>query len=564
MKFVEMPYERPNIPEICKSISAMTEEFKAAKSAEEQLAIMKKMDDMMIPCQTMESICYVRNTIDTRDEFYDAERKYNDENGAFLQEKAQEFIEAILASPYRDGLKKVYGDLYFTNLEISKKCFSPEIVPLVQEENALQSQYQKLYASAKVEFDGKTLPLPQLGPYKQSPDRSVRKAAIEVEGKFFDEHRQEFDEIFDKLVKNRTEQAKKLGMNSFLELGYLRRQRNCYSPEDVATFRKEVVENLVPITVEIKRKQAERIGVKDFKFYDNAFRFVDGNPDPQGTPDELLAAGKKMYTEMSPETAEFINMMFDMDLFDVLSKDGKAPGGYCTQFPAYHCPFIFSNFNGTAGDVDVLTHEAGHAFAFYVADRTIDIPDLRQPSMEGCETHSMSMEFLTAPWHHLFFKDQTQKYELSHAEDALLFIPYGCMVDHFQEICYLHPELTPEERNQKWAELEKMYRPYIDFEDTPFYGRGAGWQRQLHIYLYPFYYVDYCLAQTMSLQFWVASMNDRKDAWSRYLDFVKLGGTKTFVDLAKAVGMRSPLEKGCLPNIASQIQDWLKDQYQAL
>lgn len=266
-----------------------------------------------------------------------------------------------------------------------------------------------------------------------------------------------------------------------------------------------------------------------------------------------------MYEELSPETGEFINMMMDNELFDVVAKEGKAPGGYCTSIDDYHCPFIFSNFNGTAGDVDVLTHEAGHAFADFIGGKTVELRDLRCPTMEGAETHSMSMEFLTAPWHNLFFGPLTDKYELSHAEDALMFIPYGCLVDHFQEEVYAKPEMTPEERNATWLKLEKLYRPYIDFDNLPFYARGAGWQRQMHIYSSPFYYIDYCLAQVMSLQFFALSLEDRDAAWAKYMDFVRMGGTKTFIDLAHSVELTTPFDSGCVKNVCDKTFAWTEE-----
>ena len=558
MKFSEMPYRRVE-KAVLDQISRLTERLTCASSAEEAEKIFMESEAISTEVQTMMNLCYIRSTIDTTDEFYAAEQEYNDELTPLLTEKSQEFSKALCASPFRRELEKKWGTLLFTNAELSMKGFAPELVPLLQEENALTSQYQKLYASAKIDFDGKVLTVAQLAPYKQSADRAVRKAAYEAEGSFFDANREQFDEIYDKLVKNRTAQAKKLGYENYLELGYIRLNRNCYGPADVARFRRQVVESMVPVVAEIKKAQAKRIGIADMKFYDDNFFSPDGNATPQGTPEELLAAGEKMYTEMSPETAEFAKLLFGNELFDVLAKPGKAPGGYCTSLPAYKAPFIFSNFNGTAGDVDVLTHEAGHAFADYVAARTIPILDLRSPTMEGCETHSMSMEFFTAPWHRLFFKEQTEKYEVSHAEDALIFIPYGSMVDHFQELMYTHPEMTPEERNETWLKLERQYRPYLDFEDLPFYSRGAGWQRQLHIYQYPFYYVDYCLAQSMALQFWMESVKDWKAAWKKYLKFVGLGGTRTFVDLIRESGLLSPLDDGSIAKIVEPVSKWLKE-----
>lgn len=561
LKFSEMPYKRPDVDALLASITDLTNRFENAGSAAEQLALIKECDEITEEFATMATIASIRNSVDTRDEFYEAEQEFYDQIAPTIQEKSQLFTMAIVGSKFRPDLEKELGSVVFVNAEMELKSFSPEIIPLLQEEATLCTRYQKLYASAKIPFDGKECTVAQLGSYKQSPDRSVRETATRAEGQFFDENRAEFDEIFDKLVKNRTEQAKKLGFDNFVPLGYLRRQRNCYGPAEVADFRRQIVSDIVPLVSKIKENQRKRIGVDHMMLYDTGYAFPDGNPTPHGTPDELLAAAKKMYEEMSPETGEFIDKMFEMELFDVVAKDGKAPGGYCTELAGYQVPFVFSNFNGTSGDVDVLTHEMGHAFAGYTAYRTLPYSLNRMPSMEGAETHSMSMEFLTSPWHELFFKEDTAKYALAHAEDALTFLPYGTMVDHFQQIVYENPDLTPEERNQKWAELEKIYRPHIDFGDLPFYGRGAGWQRQLHIYLYPFYYLDYCMAQTVALEFFTLHLENPAEAWEKYLKFVRMGGRDTFVELVRAVGMKTPLDEGALKDIAGQIDVWL-DEHQ--
>ena len=556
MKFSQMTYQRPDYPAAFRQLEDLTARLRAAGSAGEQVQLYRQAEELLSHLSTQATLCSIRYTVDTRDPFYEAENEYNDQQSPLLQEKLQEFQKALVASPFRKELEEELGELLFRNIELELKSFSPEIIPLMQEENQLQNEYQKLYASAQIPFQGKTVTVAQLGPYKESTDRATRRAALEAEGSFFDENRQQFDQLYDKLVKNRTEQARKLGFANYVELGFLRRGRNCYAPRDIAAFRDAVVKDLVPLTVKLKERQAKRLGIDDFKFQDNALKFKDGSAAPQGTPEEILAAGKQMYHELSPETASFIDLMFDNELFDVLAKEGKAPGGYCTGLEDYGYPFIFSNFNGTSGDVDVLTHEAGHAFADYMANQEVQTHALRCPTMEGAETHSMSMEFLTAPWHHLFFGEQNGKYQLSHAEDALLFIPYGCLVDHFQEEVYSHPDWTPEERNQCWLRLERRYRPYLDFDNLPFYSRGAGWQRQLHIYLYPFYYIDYCLAQVMSLQYFALSLQDRDAAWEKYMAFVRQGGTKTFIDLAHSVGLRSPLDDGCVKDVCQAAFQW--------
>ena len=555
-----MPYERPDGSKVKSSLEAIVEKFKNSKSAEEQISCVKEFEKEISHFSTMESLAYIRNTVDTRDKFYEEEMEFFNSFGPVLSETINSFNKELVYSPFRNELEERMGKVAFKNAEMELKSFSPEIIPLMQEENRLSSEYQKLYASAQIPFEGKTLTIAQLGVYKKDTDRTMRRKAIEAEGSFFDEHRAEFDEIYDKLVKVRTEQAKKLGFENFVTLGYMRQGRNCYGIQDVANFRRQVLEDIVPIVVDLKKGQAERLSLDSLKLYDDDFHFIDGDPAPKGTPEEILASGIRMYKEMSPETREFITLMEDMELFDLLAKEGKAPGGYCTSIPDYKCPFIFSNFNGTDGDVEVLTHEAGHAFADYIASRNIEFTSSHSPSMDGCETHSMSMEFLTSPWHHLFFKEDTDKYELSHAEKALSFIPYGTMVDYFQQLVYENYNWTPEERNKAWDELEKKFRPWIDRSGIPFYGRGAGWQRQLHIYLYPFYYLDYCMAQTNALNVFALFLEDRDNAWKTYMKFVKMGGTKFFTELCRETGLKSPTDDGCLKETIEKITPWLKEK----
>lgn len=559
MKFSEMPYSRPDMEALAAATTQTLEAMKAAPNAAGQIAAYDAYEKKMQTAGTMQQIAYIRHTINTKDEFYNAENDYMDEIGPKLQELSHRVNTALLESPYRAELEKHYGALMFKNLEIAARSFSPAIVELMQEENKLVSEYQNLYASATVEFDGKTMPLPLLGPYKQDPDRAVRKAAYEADAKFFDSHREELDTLYDKLVKVRDAQAKKMGLPNYIPLGYDRMGRNCYTAKDVAAFRDQIAEDMVPIVATVKEAQRRRIGVEKLAFYDEPISFADGNAVPEGTPDEILAAGKKMYQELSPETAEFIDFMFENELFDVLSRDGKAPGGYCTEIADYKSPFIFSNFNATAGDVDVLTHEAGHAFEDYRAFKQ-ELPSLlHSPTIEACECHSMSMEFLTAPWHHLFFGKQTDKYELGHCEDALVFIPYGCMVDEFQHKVYENPEMTPEQRNELWLSLEKKYRPWIDFDNLPFYSRGGGWQRQLHIYEVPLYYIDYCMAQTVAFQFWNLSRENYAEAWKRYMTFVDKAGTATFAELVESAGLKVPYHAGCIKEIGESISRWLEE-----
>ena len=559
MKFHEMPYQRPELDAFRKKTEDVLSRIRSAGSAREQIDAYRNFDQIRMEVDTQISLAYVRHTIDTRDSFYETENDFLDEIGPSFQELGRQVDLALLDSKFRPALEEELGKKLFTDLEISVRTMKPEIMELMQEENRLQSEYQKLYASALVEWRGELLPLPKLGPFLQDPDRSVRKAAWETRALWFDSHREELDRLYDQLVKNRDAQGKAMGYENYIPLGYDRLGRNCWGPEECAAFRDQIAQDMVPIVARVKRDQEKRLGVEKLRLYDDALLFPDGNAKPQGSSEDILAAGREMYHALSGETREFIDFLYDGELLDVLSKEGKAPGGYCTNFSIYKAPFIFSNFNGTSGDVDVLTHEAGHAFADYRAARKGYLSALKSPTIEACECHSMSMEFLTAPWHEKFFGPLTRKYEIGHCEDALIFIPYGCMVDEFQHRMYENPSLTPEERNGIWLELEKKYRPWMDYDNLPFYSRGALWQQQLHIYLYPLYYIDYCMAQTVAFQLWMASLEDRADAWARYLRFVDAGGAQTFEGLVQTAGLRLPYDPGCVQAVGEKISRWLDE-----
>ena len=556
MKFSQYPYSRVDIDAFKSKYASLTQRVAGAGCAEDIFSCVEEHEKLFSHAMSMLTIANIRNTIDTRDEFYAAEKAFEDENGPVMEEACQGFLRALYESPFREALEKKYGELLFTNIAISLKTFDPSIVELLQEENTLTTRYTALIAGARIPFDGKTLTMAQLGPYKIDRDRDVRRAAYCAEGGFIKENADRLDEIFDSLVSVRSRIAEKLGEKSFVDVAYNRNGRNCYGRSDVESFRSQVIRDIVPVVGRIKQRQSAAIGVPEMKLYDQNFFSIDGNAKPEGSAEEILAAGRRMYRDMSAQTAEFIDYMFDNELFDVLAKEGKAAGGYCTMIYDSKSPFIFSNFNGTSGDVDVLTHEAGHAFAFY-RSRNFPLVEYMSPTSEACEVHSMSMEFFCWKYLDLFYKNNTLKAKYQHLTDALVFIPYGTMVDHFQHLMYEQPHLTPAERNSVWLDLEKIYRPYMDASGVPGYEDGRLWQRQLHIYKYPFYYIDYCLAQTVALEYWAMSMKDYDGAFSKYLGFLEKGGTMTFTQLCGAGQVKSPFEDGALSEAVAAADEWL-------
>ena len=559
MKFNEMTYTRPDIGALLARCKELAAKAAAAPDGDALVRLYYEQSEAFAEYNTAANLANIHYTCDTRDAYWKAEQDFFDANGPAVTNASVEISRAFLANPHVDALTKKFGTTCVAGMKNAVLSMDDRTVELQQQFNALVSRYQQIYGGALVELDGKQLTIPQLGPYKEDLDPAVRRAAYEAEAGYFDAHRAELDELYGQIVQNLNAQARVMGYHDYSELSYVRMNRIGYGPEEIRKFRDQVANDVVPQLQKVMALRAKRTGIAHPAFTDLPILFRDGNPKPIPGYKARMDAARTMYHELSPETAEFIDFMQDNELFDVESRPGKMSGGYMTSLPSYKAPFIFANWNDTSGDVDVLTHECGHAFEGYVAERDPAIPaDLECPGMESAEIHSMAMEFLTAPWHHLLFGRDTDKYALLHAEDSFVFLAYGCEVDEFQHIMYQNPDLTPDERNAEWLKLEKKYRPWIDFDNLPFYGRGAGWQRQLHIYECPFYYIDYCLSTMAALQFFLLSLTDHKDAWARYLRLVRRAGTASYTELLETAGLKVPFEEGSIKGIAQQMTDWLE------
>ncbi|MDO4639323.1 MAG: M3 family oligoendopeptidase [Leptotrichia hongkongensis] len=556
MNFNDYKYEHLDLEKIKGQFSELIDSFERAENVEGQIEAFDKIIKLRNHIETIQTLVSIRHSIDTNDEFYDKENEYMDEISPILFGFTNDFYKALVNSKFKDELIKKYGKLLFDLAENTLKVFSNEIIPDAQEENRLSSKYSKLIASAKIDFDGKELNLSQMVPYTQSKDRNVRIEAAKKVAQFFAENQEEFDNIYDSLVKVRTKMAQKMGYKNYVEFGYKQLSRLEYDAKMVEGYRNQVLENIVPLHTELRKRQEKRLGVEKLRFYDEAIKFNSGNADPHGSPEWILNHGKTMYKELSKETDEFFTFMTENNLLDLLSKKGKMSGGYCTYIPEYKAPFIFANFNGTAHDIDVLTHEAGHAFQVYQS-RGFEVPEYLWPTYEACEIHSMSMEFLTWPWMKLFFENDTEKYKFIHLSEALLFIPYGVTVDEFQHWVYENPEVTPQERREKWLEIEKKYLPTRDYGEVDELKNGIFWFRQGHIFSSPFYYIDYTLAQVCAFQFWIKSREDREKAWQDYLNLCKLGGSKSFFELMKSANLKNPFEEGTLAAVIPKIKEYL-------
>ena len=554
MKFKDYKYERPNYEEIKKSFLELVDKIKNASTYDEQKLHINQLNNIRKHIETMSTLASIRNSINTADEFYYEEQNYWDEQGPLYTELNSDFYKAIVNSKFKDEIKKDYSEQFYKICEYSLKSFSPEIISDLQEENKLMSKYTKLLASAKINFKGEELNLSGLYKYMLSSDRNEREQSSKAYYNYFGEHEEEFDEIYDQLVHIRHNMAKKLGFKNFVELGYIRMDRTDYNPEMVVNLRKQILEYIVPLCNKLYEKQAKRLNLDKLTYIDENLEFLDGNATIKGDSDYIIENGIKMYQELSQETKEFFDFMLENELMDLETKHNKSAGGYCTYIPDYKAPFIFSNFNKTSEDMDVLTHEAGHAFQLYMS-RDIDMQEINFPTLDSCEIHSMSMEFITYPWMETFFKEDSDKYKFAHLTSAIKFLPYGVVVDEFQHVVYDNPNMTSDERKKVWRDLEKKYLPHRDYEDNEILERGCWFFKQGHIFKDPFYYIDYVLAQICAFQFLKKMEEDRESGWQDYSNICKIGGTQSFLEIVKTGNLISPFEDKCMKSIIKSLRE---------
>lgn len=555
MKVSQLKYERVPVEEVIEAYSVATEKISAAKTLDELLSARKELISVVQRFGTESSLAYARWSCNTKNEFYKTEKEYYEQNSPLLAAPRIAYIRAMLDSPLRADAEKVLPAPVFKSYEVELKTLDERIIEDLQRESALVNEYAQFMSELTIEFNGEKMPLTILKKYMNDGDREVRKAAYEALGKAMAEHSDVLDGVFDSLVQVRDQMAKKLGYKNYVELGYYRMWRLCYGKDDVEKFRENVLKDVVPVVSRIRKDRAKALGIDDMKLYDYGV-CLKNDPRPILNDGALLEAGRAVYRAMGEETGEFMDMMLENEAFDVLSREGKWGGGYCTEFALYKQPFILANFNGTADDVDVLTHEAGHAFASYIAFKN-DVDPEAPIGMETAETHSMSMECLCWRFADKFFGDKANDYKYKHLFDNLSFLTYGVIVDEFQQIVYENPALSPEERNAAWKKLEEKYRPYMNADGMTYFEKGTRWQYQMHIYESPFYYIDYCLAQANALQFLFKSLDDYAAAFKAYNAFTANSGNEFFTDLVKQAGLRSPFEEGALSEIAAKSEDIL-------
>lgn len=559
-RFKDLPYVRPDFAKVKTELAAITEKMKNAASYEEAKAAYFDFESIMSDLRDAYTIVSIRHTVDTRDKFYDDENEFLSEAFPELSPYTVAFSNALYDGKFKADFEKEFGKQLLSMIELERKSFSEKNIPLQQKEAKLCNEYEKIIASAEIDFDGEKRNLYGVMKYFEDEDREVRKAAWKKYEEFFASHEKRFEEIWDELIKIRNEQGRNLGFENFIPLGYMQQGRTDYDAADVASFRAQVKEELVPLCSKLYEAQAKRLNLDKIRVYDENCVFADGNATPIGNDDELVEIAREMYKDMSKETGEFIDFMIDHELLDLKNKPGKASTGYMTSILKYKAPFVFSCFNGTIGDIQVLTHELGHAFAGYEAMRNQPIADYYSESTDIAEIHSMSMEQFAYPYAEKFFGDKADKFRFQHLQEAITFVPFGVAVDEYQHIVYAHPELTPKERTAEWKKLEAKYMPWRDYDGMEFFGRGGWWYHKIHIFLYPFYYINYTLTTMGAMEFKKKMHEDKTSAWNDYMNLCKVGGSKSYLETLAYANLSDPFKPGSVKKAISFAKEILLSQ----
>ena len=552
-KFSEMKYVRPDGEAYIQTIQKETKNFNEAADFEGAHQAFVAILNANSHFNTTRVMASIRNSQDTNDEFYRKEMEYIFEIEPQIDVEMKKFYESYLKSSYRTELEKEFGEVYSRQAENKVRLTDPCNADLQIRENKLVQKYFQVAAAPVTDFHGEQLGFYGLLKMMEDTDRSIRKEAFEKWAELYKSISDELDSLYTELIGIRQQMAKNLGFNGYAEMMYQKMERFEYTPEDVAIFRKQIREHIVPLCQKLYEEQTERLGIEKLKYYDESLTYPDGNAVPEGTEEELLEKARTMYHELSKETGEFFDFMMEYRLFDLEGRQGKQQGGYCDFMEEYKAPFIFANFNGTNADVNVLTHEAGHAFEAYTASRNIPVLSQTFSTAEISEIHSMAMEYFTLPWMHLFFGENAEKQKKAYLWDSLEAMPYMACVDEFQHRVYAENLTDAMERRKVWHELEEIYLPWRDYDGNEFLEQGGFWMQKQHLFMCPFYYIDYAVSRVGALEYYGKMQEDLESAWKDYYALCRQGGSKGYHELLKIGNLSDPFKEGTIYSVLKKL-----------
>lgn len=463
-----------------------------------------------------------------------------------------------VAHPQRKHLPMPRYQVFDRDVANHVQLFRPENVALETEEAKLGQQYQKLIGAQTVNFRGEEKTLVQMGRYLEEPDRALRQEAWESVAKRRLQDVDKCEEIMDELIKLRHQIANNAGFNNYLEYSFRAKGRFDYTPADCVKFHDAIESEIMPAVRVIQAERKRDLKLEKLRPWDLAVDPHNRAPlKPFANVDEMVSRTQKIFNHLDAGLAADFRELHDKKLLDLDNRKGKAPGGYQSTLSEARVPFIFMNAVGVQRDVETILHEAGHAFHAQAA-RTEDLYPYRSAPIEFCEVASMAMELLGNEFLEEFYaSNEANRARKTHLEGIIGFFPWMAVVDGFQHWIYTHPGHTRAERKAAYLALMNRFGGDVDhsgFEEV----RAHSWHRQLHIFLYPFYYVEYGIAQLGALQVWANSKANKAKALAEYKRGLALGGSRPLPELFAAAGCKLQFDAATIAPLVSMAQAELK------
>jgi oligoendopeptidase F len=527
------------------------------ENVEEWLTHWSRLEELIDEAGTLAMIAYTGDTADPEKE--KTHLRFSAEIFPQAHEQSVRLAKRLLELGYeRPGLETTVAR-FRTDAEI----FREENVPLFAELEELSAKYQKIVGGLTVEWEGETKTIPQLQPYLKERDRQVRERAWRLGNEAYLAKRDELAMVFDEMFIARTKVAGNAGFPNYQEYAFKSKHRFDYTPADCARFHEAVERTVVPAAERQLEYRRERLGldrvrpwdlgvelerVESLKPFDDVTTFVD--------------RATAIFHRVDSELGREFELMANEGLLDLESRKGKAPGGYCTKLSFRGKPFIFMNAVGVADDVNTLVHEAGHSFHDFASHRQPLIWQ-RSPGHEAAELASMSMELLASPYLQkpdgYYTPEEARAAQIEHLEDILFSLPHIASVDAFQSWIYTSGEgHDAAARDEAWLEIRSRFERGIDWTGLE-RERVARWYRQLHIFEYPFYYIEYGIAQMGALQVWRHSLKDQAKAVRRYREALALGGTKPLPEIYSVAGARLVFEEASMAELIALVEKRLME-----
>jgi oligoendopeptidase F len=527
-----------------------------ATTVADWLQAWSRLEELVTEAAAQAMIAY---TIDTSDPEKEADHlRFSTDVLPKMEERSVELARRLVALGYSTPELATTLARFRTSIEI----FREVNVPLFSELEELSARYQRITGSMTVEWDGIEVPLPRLQPFLKSPDRAVRERAFRAGARPYMEERGALAGLFDRMYELRQQAARNAGFASFRDYVFPAKFRFDYTPADCERFHEAVERTATPAVERVLEHRRRRLELDVLRPWDLAVDPYRAAPlRPFTTVDELVGTARTVFDRVDPVLGGQFQTMIDERLLDLDSRKGKAPGGYCETLHWRGRPFIFMNAVGLVDDVMTLLHEAGHAFHAFASHRQPLIWQ-RHPGSEAAELASMSMELLAAP--HLarptgYFTPQDHRSAwLEHLEDVLLSLVHIASVDAFQTWIYTSPDGgDAAARDEAWLRIRRRFERGVDWSDLE-RERVSRWYRQLHIFMYPFYYIEYGIAQVGALQIWRNSLRDPVKAVARYRDALALGAVRGLPEMYRTAGAKLSFDAGLIGELVGLVEEQIE------